>query len=450
MRAASCMVGVICLAALSLGGCEKNAPSALDPRISDTRTPPSASLTDPCAIALTRHPGSDRADQEIILHQQHARQAEKPVPHLERLGWAFVAKARLSFDPGFYTLAEQCALCIEMHQPHSLEALLLRGHVLHQLHRFRQAEVLARELVARRGLWFDYGLLGDVLMEQGQLDAAIKAYQQMMDQKPGPQAYSRAAQVRWLRGDLPGAIELMRMSTASRDADSGAWAHTRLALYELQAERGAKATAHISAALALLPDYAPALLARGRVLLAEGKPAEAVIPLARATQLNPLPEYQWALIEALRASGKANQAAAVELQLMKRGPITDPRTCALYLATTRQDLGTALRLAEGELKVRTDVFTLDAVAWALFAAGRHQQAHEFSRRALAEGTRDARLFYHAGVIAAALGRNGEARRWFEKAAALQQMLLPSEREQLARTFGTIPAQTSYRGTHRIH
>jgi hypothetical protein len=47
-------------------------------------------------------------------------------------------------------------------------------------------------------------------------------------------------------------------------------------------------------------------------------------------------------------------------------------------------------------------------------------------RALAEGTRDGRLFLHAAAIAAADGRAAEARRWTGRARALQFTLLPSE------------------------
>ena len=62
----------------------------------------------------------------------------------------------------------------------------------------------------------DYGLLGDVLMEQGRVGAAVEAYQQMIDLKPGSQAYTRAAHVRWLKGDLDGATEMMRAAVKAR------------------------------------------------------------------------------------------------------------------------------------------------------------------------------------------------------------------------------------------
>ena len=118
----------------------------------------------PCALALVPHQGTDEQDLETIRLQGKVRSASDPTVWLEQLGWAFIAKARLSFDPGFYKLAEQCALCVDQRKPGSTEALLLRAHVLNSLHKFKEAEVVARELVARRGLNFDYGVLGDALM----------------------------------------------------------------------------------------------------------------------------------------------------------------------------------------------------------------------------------------------------------------------------------------------
>ena len=101
--------------------------------------------------------------------QRRVREAPEPRPFLEQLGWLYVAKARASYDPGFYKLAEHCALALEVADPKSPEALPLRGHVLISFHRFAEAEAIANELVRQRTLPFDHGLLGDALMEQGRL-----------------------------------------------------------------------------------------------------------------------------------------------------------------------------------------------------------------------------------------------------------------------------------------
>jgi hypothetical protein len=129
----------------------------------------------------------------------------------------------------------------------------------------------------------------------------------------------------------------------------------------------------------------------------------------------------------------------VEARLAVRGAEDDPRTYALYLATRGEKPGVALRLAREELTRRADAFTLDALAWSLAAADQPQEAYSTMQRALTVGTADARLFYHAGVIAGKVGREQEARRWLRRARAIQQMLLPSEREQLAHRVAAVGA-----------
>jgi tetratricopeptide (TPR) repeat protein len=294
---------------------------------------------------------------------------------------------------------------------------------------------LARELVAKRGRAFDYGLLGDVLMEQGRLEEAVTAYQQMADLKPDLQAYTRAAHMRWLKGDLEGAIEAMQMAVQAgspRDPESVAWVNSRMALYQLQAGNFAASDRCCETALTYQPDYAPALLVQGRLRLTQGNPGEAVTLLRRAAGLNPLPEYFWVLAESLHATGSVGEAAEVESKLKLRGEATDPRTYALYLATRGEHLAMAARLAEAELESRQDAFTRDALAWTLAAQGRWTQAGHHMKRALSEGTQDARLLLHAGVIAAETGDQTTKARCLNDAKAIEQMLLPSERALLAK------------------
>ena len=111
-------------------------------------------------------------------------------------------------------VAEQAAACLETITPDEPAAWLLRGHVLHQLHRFREAETIARRLVSTREFVLDFGLLGDVLMEQGRVAEAADAYQRMIDLKPFYQSYTRAAHLRWIKGDVRGAVAMMQAAVA--------------------------------------------------------------------------------------------------------------------------------------------------------------------------------------------------------------------------------------------
>lgn len=385
-------------------------------------------------IVLTPHIGTAREDAEIIRWQQQAATATTPGA-FERLGWAFVAKARRTQDSGFYKLAEKTADVIDARFGVSSESRLLRGHVLHNLHRFAEAEKLAQQLVDERGTPADLGLLSDVLIEQGKLDAGIAILQRMADLKPGAEASSRIAHVRWLKGDLPGAIAAMESAfraAGPRDSEGQAWMLVRLSGFLLQFGDLARAQAVAGMAAERVTDYAPALLAQGRALLAQGKRADAVASLQRAAELNPLPEYQWWLADALRVAGRDADAAKVETQLKARGALADPRTLAIYLATRGEENPTALRLARAELEQRGDVFTHDALAWAAFAAGELKMADAAMTHALAERTKDARLLLHAGEIAFARGENAAATRLFAAARSAAATLTPSERARLER------------------
>ncbi len=394
----------------------------------------------PLELVLIPHSGKDAADQEIRDLQTKIQHGENRAPLIERLGWAFVAKARISSDPGFYKLAEQAGRALLEMAPQAPEGLLLLGHVYDAEHRFGEAEKIARQLTAQREFVFDYALLGDALMEQGKLEAAVEAYQKMVDLKPSLQTYSRVAHMRWLKGDLPGAIAAARLAVSAgspREPEPSAWASTRLALYEWQADDATQAATNLDLALQLAPDYAPALLLRGKILLGQGKAEEAVAPLEQAAAKSPLPDFYWTLAEALRAAGKSEEADRAVAQLKRTGAAADPRTLAIFLSTRGEKPAEALRLANEELEARQDIFTYDALAWAQLANGEVQKARENMQRALAEGTQDARLFYHAGTIAAAAGDNREALTFLNQAHALTQLLLPSERESLSQTTAAL-------------
>src|SRR5690242_21469684 len=81
------------------------------PKRADETKPTSPAITspDPMAFVLAPHAGDQPLDEEIRRFQEQLRSGGNRDLTLEQLGWAFVAKARESFDAGFYKLAEQCA-----------------------------------------------------------------------------------------------------------------------------------------------------------------------------------------------------------------------------------------------------------------------------------------------------------------------------------------------------
>lgn len=409
--ASFCLIPLVSLASARLSIAAADPPRDLDPR----------------AIILAPQPGDSVVDREIARLQEKIRTAKQAAPLVTNLGWAFVAKARLASDPGYYKLAEQCAQLAGENS----DSLLLKGHVYHALHRFEDAETTARQLTATGAVphWQSYALLGDALMEQGKLAEAIDAYQRMIDIRPCLQTYARVAHLRWLKGDLAGAEDLMVKAVEagnSRDPEPAAWSYTRLALYQFQAGKNEEATRSVNRALEFVKDYPAALLLEGKIDISNKKPIEAVEHFRVAAERSPLPEYEWALADAARLTSNEELARKTEEKLINHGAADDQRTLALFLATRHRDVDKAGKLSAAELTNRRDVFSYDAKAWAALASGQIKEASENMERALAEGTIDARLFYHAGSVALAAGKQDQATKFFKRALEIRQLLLPSE------------------------
>jgi tetratricopeptide (TPR) repeat protein len=390
-------------------------------------------------IVLTPPLAETLEDHAIRRWQRELQRPEATAETWERLAWAYVAKARRTLDPGFYKLAEKTADVLEAAHGRSPEAALVRGHVRHNLHQFRESEAIARQLVAVRGGPADLALLCDVLVDLGQVSDAVAVLQRLVNLKPGVEAYSRVSHLRWLKGDLAGADAAL--TTALRaahgeDREARAWLLCRKAALQLQRGDAPGSLAMANAALAATADYPPALFARGRALLALARADEAVADLARAEELNPMPEYQWWLADALDGVGRGEAAEKVRQRLRRKGEAADPRTLAMFLATRRENVSAAVSLAERERAVRGDIFSHGALAWARVAAGDLPGAQAAMRAALAEGTCDARLDLYAGHIAYAAGQASEAETHFARALSAEGMLTPTERALLRRPPST--------------
>lgn len=411
-----------------LAGCEGAT------RVADTSTSAASPAASALELVLAPQAGNHALDQQIRRLQQRIPKSRVQAAELDRLGWLLVARARELGDPGAYNLVLQCALAIEALEPNSHAALLLRGHALQSLHHFAQAEQVARRLVAERGSPFDFGLLGDVLVDRGALDEAVANYQRMMDMRPDTHAYARAAHVRYLKGDLRGALAAMDVaarSASARNRDSFAWTWAKLAGYQLQSGDAELARASVKRALEVSPESFHARRVEGSIWLALGEPRRAITPLRAAAAHTPHPEVLWMLIDALTSESREHEARAVRAQLLARGASEDPRAFALYLATQGQQLPAAERMARAELAERSDVYSYEALAWVQAAEGDLPAALSNARRSLATGCADPRLSYHAGLIAERAGASAEALAWLERAQQAAPMLMRAQRELLA-------------------
>jgi predicted Zn-dependent protease len=395
-------------------------------------------------LALVPVRAETAVDHKLVRAVAIAKASPRRLTSYIELGRAWVQKARESSDPGYYANANAAVdLALDI-APEDPLALDLRTLVLLNDHRFREAETLARAAVQRRpDSAMAWGSLSDALLELGELETAERAAQTMLDLKPNLPSYSRASYFRWLHGDFAGAKELARLALDAaidpREPEPRAWMLVQAALLFWHEGDTSGADAGFEKALAVLPDFPPAMVGRARVALANGRAAEASALLERAHSKSPLAETAWLLAQARELAGNAVAAEEAYAMAERDGRRGDRRALASMLAERNRDTALALQLARQERERRGDVYTDDALAWALYRTGNAQEAKAVIQRARRFGTRDARLMFHHGAILLANGDIEAGRVLLEQALAQNPHFDPSgakEANELLRRSAT--------------
>ena len=96
-----------------------------------------------------------------------------------------------------------------------------------------------------------YGVIVDAQVELGRYDAAERTLQRMVDLKPNLDSYARVSYFRELHGDLPGAIEAMRLAASAGGDARENLAYVQTLLGNLELARGHTADAERAYRLAL-------------------------------------------------------------------------------------------------------------------------------------------------------------------------------------------------------
>jgi tetratricopeptide (TPR) repeat protein len=402
------------LAATALSACQRSR---------EARPPNEATSDRPHFLALLEPEGQPALDGRIRGLQARVRDAPRKVDGWVELGQAWVRKARSSGDALHYLSAEACAEVALRLSPRDPGALDLRGLMLLNQHRFEEARQLAQSVVdvapEDAPAW---GNLSDALTDLGRYSEATRAAQRMMDLKPNLASYARASYLLWLRGDVAGAKESARLAIDAggdvHDSEPLAWVLVLAATIFWHEGDYDGAEAGFLRALGVKPGFPPALVGRARVALAQGRAAVAVLLLQQAFDARPLAETAGLLADARRLLGDSPGAEAAERELFREGRSGDGRTLSLYLSTHDRDADEARALAEHELTIRDDLYTEDALAWALYRQGRLLEARAASDKARALATPDARLLYHAGAIRLAAGEHQAGLALVKQALAL--------------------------------
>jgi tetratricopeptide (TPR) repeat protein len=309
-------------------------------------------------------------------------------------------------------------------------------------HDFRAAREHAEKLIEFEPTKsYPYQHLGDAQLELGNYTEAENAFR-AMSRHGSLQGITvvateqRLARLRMLRGDTKGAVTHFSnaLKIAQRlpvpPAETIAWCQWQLGETAFSEGDYKKAEEYYNSALVTLPNYFRAVASLGKVKAATGDLAGAIEQYERVVRVLPDPIFVSALGDLYAVSGRAEDARKQFDLVEKIGSLSElngaiyNRGLALFYADHDLKPDEAYALAAKEYEVRRDIYGADAVAWTALKAGKLSDAQAAARDALKLGTRDAKIFYHAGVIEERLGRKAEARRLIGNALKLNPSFDP--------------------------
>lgn len=275
-------------------------------------------------------------------------------------------------------------------------------------------------------------LLAESRMERGDYAAAHAALRRAA--LVSDDAYGKALRARMaeIDGQPVAALDLYRSAQAEADRtfemprETVAWFHLRTGNCLAAMGRADEAEQSFREALDLFPRDYRALAALARLSAGRGDWAATVRWGQRAAKIQPTQEMAALLGDAFGVMGKPQEARRqYALIHSSDAPLhTHNRQHALYNADHNQDLDEALALARRELRVRHDIYAYDTLAWVCYKKGLLPEADARMKQALARGTQDASLFYHAGRIAYARGDPAQAKNYLARALAINPYFHP--------------------------
>ncbi|MEA2460037.1 MAG: hypothetical protein QOH90_214 [Actinomycetota bacterium] len=412
-------------------------PARKDPTPASARTSGRVSLQEVVAPPISTLDLDARIDG---LQTRLKDNGEDPAS-LAQLAFAYLEKARITAQPTWYSKAGSALRSSLGVKPRGNFGALLGMAVLSNArHDFGGSlEWAARAIVLNPYNSYARAVKGDALLELGRYRAADRAFQEMIDLKPGLPSYARVSYSRELHGDVAGALAAMRsaLRSAGEIGEDAAWASYQLG--ELRFGEGdlARASRLYRAASKRAPGYYLPEVGLAKVAWARGDVAGSIGILRGVVERFPLPQYVTWLGELYDTMGRHGKAARqfalvrVEQKLFAANGVIPDVEVTNFLSDHGSPKA-ALRLARQQYAGRRSIRVEDAFAWALYANGKYGRARRHEQRALRLGTKDAVLYFHAGMIAKRVGDRAAASRYLKRALSINPYfsILHSQRARM--------------------
>jgi tetratricopeptide (TPR) repeat protein len=419
-------VASLIILALALAGCRgESAISTIKPAA-------------PLPAAQLLPSDADVEVQTIRFLEDRVKQDPEDFIAYNKLAGRYLQRIRETGDVTYLNLAAKAARASLATLPpeQNTAGLTVLAQVEYASHNFVAARDHALQLTKlEASKSYPYQILGDALLELGEYDQAEVAFRQM-EQLGGIQGLTRVAieqrmaTLAALHGDANGAQRhfsnalAMALALPVPPRETVAWCRWQLGETAFGIGNYAVAEQHYRDALTAFPDYFRAVASLGRIRAAQGDLAGAIEQYEHAVRIIPDPLFIAILGDLYKLAGRDKDAAAQYSLVEKIGRLNDlngtlyNRQLALFYADHDLKPDVAYANASREYAIRRDIYSADALAWTALKAGKIGEAQTAIKEALRLGTKDARIFYHAGMIARASGDKTQAHDYLKRALAL--------------------------------
>jgi tetratricopeptide (TPR) repeat protein len=288
---------------------------------------------------------------------------------------------------------------------------------------------------------------GDAKMALGRYAEAGEDYRLYLEKEPGFGAFARQAVFAETNGNIPLATQFWHAAIDASAIESpidSAWALVQLGNLQATNNDLTDASKQFEAALRVYPGYALAEAGQARVAAMSGEFEESLELYRKVTAKLPSPEFIVAHLEAAERAGNTQEAERqIALlgaigQLFEANGIRNDLTL-INFELDHGDPASALPKAEAAYRERPSLAAADTYAWALYRAGRLDEARRHADESLRLGTREPLYLFHAGMIAAAQGDSAEGRKFLARALELNPNFHPLHAPEAKRTLKRLEA-----------
>lgn len=338
----------------------------------------------------------------------------------------YIQEGRITGNLNYYNdAALKCINAVLEKDIKNFEALTFKSTVLLSQHHFKEGLAIAEQAQTLYPLnAYVYGLIIDGNVELGNYKTALEAADKMVSIRPDNRSYSRIAYLREIHGDIPGAIEAMKLAV-----DAGAvgdenteWCRVQLGKLNEKLGKMTEAKMHYTIASNNRQNYPYALAGLARIATAEKDYGTALSLYFQADSLITDHTFKEGIAEVYSLTGKSEKAAMMAseiLDYMKKlssdekkdksaGQNEDHEMAHAYMGVGNFEKALEYALKEYNLRP-ANIEVNETVAIVYYKKGEYDKALPYIETALKTNCKNPELLCHAGLIYAKTENKAKAK-----------------------------------------